>query len=76
MPIDKVRKIADGRILTGRQAKKLGLVDELGSRDDAIRLAAKLAGIKGWPSIKRFGRRPSLLELLASARAQRPWYMA
>lgn len=35
----------DGRVLTGRMAKKAGLVDELGSRDDALAKAAELGGI-------------------------------
>jgi len=37
--------IADGRIFTGRQAKKLNLIDELGTYEDAISCAIKLAGI-------------------------------
>src|SRR5208282_2344231 len=37
MPIDKVREIADGRIFSGRQAIKAGLVDELGDLDYAIK---------------------------------------
>lgn len=39
-------KIADGRIFSGRQALKLGLVDGLGNYYDAIRQAEKMAGIK------------------------------
>lgn len=35
----------DARIMTGRQAKKAGLVDELGSKKDAIKKAAELGGI-------------------------------
>jgi protease-4 len=46
---EELRKIADGRIFTGRQAKKLGLVDELGDLEYALNLAGKLAGIKGKP---------------------------
>lgn len=37
--------LADGRIYTGRQAHDLGLVDQLGSLDDAIERAAELAGL-------------------------------
>ena len=33
---DQVKTIADGRVVTGRQAKTLGLVDELGGEDDAL----------------------------------------
>ena len=38
-------KIADGRIFTGRQAKQFNLIDELGTYEDAISSAIKLAGI-------------------------------
>lgn len=47
LPVEEVKKIADGRILLGSQAKRLGLVDELGNFQDAIELAKKLAHIKG-----------------------------
>ncbi|MFQ5480871.1 MAG: signal peptide peptidase SppA [Thermodesulfobacteriota bacterium] len=46
-----VRKLADGRIFTGQEAKKKGLVDELGGLNRAIALAAKLGGIKGKPLV-------------------------
>ncbi len=49
----KVRSLADGRIFTGKQAKKLGLVDELGNLDDAIKIAGELAKIKGEPKVIR-----------------------
>ncbi|MEK6607657.1 MAG: signal peptide peptidase SppA [Myxococcota bacterium] len=45
----KVRAIADGRVLTGRQALEQRLVDELGNLDDALARAAALAGAKGDP---------------------------
>jgi protease-4 len=41
----RVLDLADGRIYTGRQAKELGLVDELGSYRDALELAARLGGM-------------------------------
>ncbi len=44
-------KSADGRILTGLQALQVGLIDTLGTRDDAIMLAAKFAGIEGEPKV-------------------------
>jgi protease-4 len=43
MPIDEVKKIADGRILTGRAALGAGLVDELGGLHDAARKAMLMA---------------------------------
>lgn len=42
-----VVKIADGRIFSGKQAKKLGLVDRLGNFEDAIEWAGRKGGIKG-----------------------------
>ncbi|MBW2609714.1 MAG: signal peptide peptidase SppA [Deltaproteobacteria bacterium] len=44
---EKVREIADGRILSGAMAKELGLVDQLGNFQDAVDLAKKMAGIEG-----------------------------
>ncbi len=41
MPVEKIRPIADGRIFTGRAAKDLGLVDELGSQDNALAVLYK-----------------------------------
>ncbi len=46
-----VKKLADGRIFTGEQAKKNGLIDELGGLTQAITLAARLGGIKGKPLV-------------------------
>jgi len=51
MDMNKVRALADGRIFSGNQALKLGLVDELGNLQDAIRVAGKLGGIEGEPSV-------------------------
>ena len=48
---DDVKKIADGRIFTGEQALKAGLIDELGNLEDAVQAAARLSGIKGEPVV-------------------------
>jgi protease-4 len=64
MHIDDVRKIADGRVYTGEQALKLGLVDELGNLEDAIQTAAKLSGIKGEPVVVSKKERFSLVDLI------------
>jgi len=42
---DQLKKLADGRIYTGEQAKAAGLVDEIGYLDEAIELAKKKAGL-------------------------------
>ena len=57
IPEDSVRAFADGRIMTGRQALAFGLVDTLGTFEDAKRIAASLCGIKGEPRLVRPSRR-------------------
>jgi protease-4 len=48
---EELKRIADGRVFSGRQAKQLGLVDYVGDMAFAIHLAAKMAGIKGKPKV-------------------------
>jgi len=62
--MEEVRKIADGRIFTGEQAKTLGLVDELGTIEDATKTAAILAGIKGEPEIVSKKEKFSIFDIL------------
>ncbi|MEA3545806.1 MAG: signal peptide peptidase SppA [Thermodesulfobacteriota bacterium] len=45
MSIERLQPFVDGRIFTGRQAKDAGLIDELGTLNDAIKYAARVAGI-------------------------------
>jgi protease-4 len=49
---ENLREIADGRVFTGRQAHKLGLVDYLGDMGYAVKLAGEMAGIKGKPELE------------------------
>jgi protease-4 len=49
MERDEVVRIADGSIFTGRQAKDLGLVDELGDLHDAIKIAGEMVGMEEYP---------------------------
>ncbi len=58
-----IQKIADGRFFTGAKANELNLVDKMGNLEDAIELAASIAGMDkkpvviypkrefGWPSV-------------------------
>jgi protease IV len=66
MPKDEVRKIAEGRIYTGRQAIKIGLVDRLGTLQDAISAAREMANIPPSSEIKlvHYPRPSSIGELL------------
>jgi protease-4 len=49
MTAEEVTAVADGRVFTGVQAKKLKLIDEIGTLEDAIADVAKQAKIKGKP---------------------------
>lgn len=60
MSQDSVKVIGEGRVWTGEQALKLGLVDKLGNLDDAIAAAAKLADVQKYT----IGRYPT----------PSPWY--
>jgi protease-4 len=51
LPEDEVRKIADGRVLTGQQAQELGLIDEIGNFNDAVDTAKERAGLTGEPRL-------------------------
>jgi len=65
MSKSKVNKVADGRVFTGRQALANGLVDLLGYYEDAVDLAAEMAGIDGEPTIvKERIRRTTVFDLL------------
>lgn len=64
LSVDDVRKVADGRILTGRQAFKAKLVDKLGGFDDAVELAARLGGISGKPKKVEEEKKKGLMEAL------------
>jgi len=45
IPVEDVKKFADGRIFTGTQAKELGLVDEIGDEYKAREIAAEMTNI-------------------------------
>jgi protease-4 len=57
LPLDSVRGFADGRIMTGRQALAFGLVDTLGTFEDAKRIAGQYCGLKDEPRLIRPPRR-------------------
>jgi protease-4 len=46
LPEERVRALADGRVYSGLEAQKLGLVDELGYLDDALDAAMEMACLK------------------------------
>lgn len=64
LKLDKVREVADGRIMTGRQALAAGLVDKLGGLDTAVDLAAELAGIDDPELVYPLEPSPKLIDYL------------
>jgi protease-4 len=81
LPKDQVAQIADGRIFSGEQAKTLGLVDELGSFEDAVDLVKKMVGLSGEVKLVQAEKKKfSIWEFLFSELAgevkqtlQEPW---
>jgi protease IV len=45
LQMEQIKRLADGRIYTGEQAKEAGLVDEIGYLEDAVEVAKKQAGL-------------------------------
>ena len=60
MDYDAVAALADGRIFSGRQALEAGLVDRLGTLEDAIDVAARMGGIEGEARVQEPVRRERL----------------
>lgn len=72
LPLGQVKEIADGRIFTGEQALQLKLIDRLGTLQDAIEEAGKLAGIKGVPEVIRPTKKKKLfMDMLVEETAER-----
>jgi len=60
-------KVAEGKIYTGAQARELGLVDELGTINDAVDYVSESVGITGKPNLVYYPKKKSqLMELLQS----------
>lgn len=61
--VARADSLAQGRVWSGIEAKELGLIDELGSLNDAVKAAADLADIPSY-SIRRYPRYKSNFEML------------
>ena len=69
LPVEEVRKFADGRIFTGTQAKELGLVDEIGDEFVARKLAAQMVNIDPKIQPLTFGKKKKkILGLIPGSR--------
>ena len=65
MPVERLRRLASGRVWSGLEAKNNGLVDVLGGYTDALNIAAKRAGLKADDyRVQRLPRRKTELESL------------
>ena len=63
MTEEDVIQLADGRVYTGKQSIKLGLIDAIGTFEDAIVLAGSMGQISGKPKTVQVNKkRPSLLD--------------
>lgn len=72
LPFEEVKRIADGRIFSGEQALALKLVDRLGTLQDAVAEAGRLAGIEGEPElIKPPKKKSQMFDLLVEGAEQR-----
>lgn len=54
LPLADLRKLADGRIFTGSQARAVKLVDSLGNYQDAVQQTTKMIALKQEPSIRNY----------------------
>jgi protease-4 len=61
-PVQTIDGVAQGRVWAGADAKRIGLVDELGNSDDAVKLAAKLAKLGDDYDVEYFEPETSLGE--------------
>ena len=65
LALEEVKQLADGRVFTGTRSYRLGLIDTLGTFEDALKIAGELGGIEGKPAtVKIRKKRPALLEYL------------
>ena len=63
MPVERLRRIASGRVWSGTEGKKIGLVDVLGSYEDALKIAATRAHLKnGDYRVQRLPRQKSAVQ--------------
>lgn len=70
MDKETLLKYANGRVFTGLQAKDYGLIDSLGTFEDAIRITSNMAGIEGEPRIVREKKKFSVFEELLGSKIE------
>ncbi|HEY5894168.1 MAG TPA: signal peptide peptidase SppA [Chthoniobacterales bacterium] len=71
IPVDKVNEIAQGRVWSGAEAVKLGLVDETGGLESALTYAKKISGSSEGIRIVEYPAAKELSEQIAEALGER-----
>lgn len=74
MPIDEIKRIAEGRVWTGEMAKELKLVDQLGGINDAIEAAADRAKLEDYRIVKYPNQTDFLTSILSNVNPDRYIY--
>ncbi|KJV80841.1 signal peptide peptidase SppA, 36K type [Rickettsia hoogstraalii str. RCCE3] len=64
LPIEEVKKLADGRVYSGRQALKLKLVDAIGSEDTALKWLQEVKKINANLLVKDYQLKPKLMDII------------
>jgi ClpP class serine protease len=69
MTFEKVSELAEGRVYTARQALKLGLIDEIGTMNDAIAAAKQAAGLKADEEVEimQYPEEKTIFEILGGS---------
>lgn len=65
LPADQIGKFAEGRLFAGEEAKALGMVDQVGGLEDAIKLAMELSKVPDDTPVDLVGTPPTFFEALA-----------
>ena len=75
---NNVLSLADGRVFTGLTSMKLGLIDELGTFESAIEIAAEMGGISGKPQIFQNNKKSNIVKDFLSSdlstKIQTTWF--
>ena len=69
----EVEKIANGLIYLGAEAKALGLVDELGSKEEAVAFIEKKEGIKA--ELVEYKKEKTLFDVLSEVMSQQSFFV-
>ncbi len=64
MSLERVGELAEGRLYSGEEAHEAGLIDRIGSYEEAVTMAARMGGIEGDPRIVKKRRKRRLIDLI------------